>query len=114
MFDIYKKGKSGESYNIGTGNDYNNLNLTKLLLKVVKDKKIKIGNKVKIKFVKDRPGHDLRYALDCKKITSTLKWRPSKNFETGLKETFDWYYNNYVFFENFSKKKFFKRLGLKL
>jgi len=114
LFDIYKKGKSGESYNIGTGNDYNNLNLTKLLLKVVKDKKIKIGNKVKIKFVKDRPGHDLRYALDCKKITSTLKWRPSKNFETGLKETFDWYYNNYVFFENFSKKKFFKRLGLKL
>ena len=84
------------------------------MLKVVKDKKIKIGKKVKIKFVKDRPGHDLRYALDSKKITKNLKWRPSKSFESGLKETFEWYYQNYSFFKNFSKKKFFKRLGLKL
>jgi dTDP-glucose 4,6-dehydratase len=114
LFDIYTKGKSGESYNIGTGYDFNNLNLTKLLLKVVKDKRIKIGKKVKIKFVKDRPGHDLRYALDCKKITKDLEWRPTKNFETGLKETFEWYHENYNFFENFSRKKFFKRLGLRL
>jgi dTDP-glucose 4,6-dehydratase len=114
LFDIYKKGKSGENYNIGSGNDFNNLNLTKLLLKVVKDKKIKIGKKVKIKFVKDRPGHDLRYALDSKKITKNLKWRPSISFESGLKETFEWYYQNYSFFGNFSKKKFFKRLGLQL
>jgi dTDP-glucose 4,6-dehydratase len=113
IFAIYKKGKNGESYNIGTGKDINNLNLTKFLLKIV-SKKFLIGNKVKIKFVKDRPGHDFRYALNSKKITKMLKWRPTKKFETGLSETFDWYLNNYIFFNHFSKNKFFKRLGLKL
>ena len=114
LLNIYKKGKTGESYNIGTGTNFNNLNLTKLLLKIVKETKIEIGKKVKIKFVKDRPGHDLRYALDSKKITKISKWRPLKDFETGLKETFNWYYRNYDFFNSFSKKKFFKRLGLTL
>ena len=69
---------------------------------------------MKIKFVKDRPGHDFRYALNSKKITKNLKWKPTKKFETGLSETFDWYFKNYNFFNYFSKKKFFKRLGLKL
>ena len=109
---ISKKGKVGESYNIGTGKNFNNLNLTKLLLNIVKSKKIKVGKNVKIKFVKDRPGHDIRYALDSRKITKQLKWKPLKNFKTGLSETFDWYYENYKFFKNFSKKLFFKRLGL--
>jgi len=113
IFTIYKKGKNGESYNIGTGKNINNLNLTKFLLKIIK-KKFLIGKNVKIKFVKDRPGHDLRYALDSKKITKMLKWKPSKKFETGLSETFDWYLNNYNFFNFFKKKNFFKRLGLKL
>jgi dTDP-glucose 4,6-dehydratase len=109
---ILKKGKVGESYNIGTGKNFNNLNLTKLLLNIVKSKRIKVGKNVKIKFVKDRPGHDIRYALDSRKITKQLKWKPLKNFKTGLSETFDWYYENYKFFKNFSKKLFFKRLGL--
>jgi dTDP-glucose 4,6-dehydratase len=112
LFAIYKKGKCGESYNIGTNKNINNLNLTKLLLKIVKNKKIAIGRKVKIKFVKDRPGHDLRYALDSKKISKKLKWRPSKNFVVGLEETFDWYFKNYKFFNSFTKNKFYKRLGL--
>ena len=109
---ILKKGKVGESYNIGTGKNFNNLNLTKLLLNIVKSKRIKVGKNVKIKFVKDRPGHDIRYALDSRKIRKQLKWKPLKNFKTGLSETFDWYYENYKFFKNFSKKLFFKRLGL--
>ena len=113
LFAIYKKGKSGESYNIGTGKNINNLNLTKLLLKIVK-KKIKIGKKVRIKFVKDRPGHDQRYALDSKKIMQKLKWKSTIKFEKGLEETFDWYLKNYNFFNFFSKKKFFKRLGLNI
>ncbi|MDC1151123.1 dTDP-glucose 4,6-dehydratase [Pelagibacteraceae bacterium] len=113
IFAIFKRGKNGESYNIGTGKNINNLNLTKFLLKIVA-KKILIGKKVKIKFVKDRPGHDIRYALDCKKISKILKWRPLMKFENGLSDTFDWYLNNYEFFNYFSKKKFFKRLGLKL
>ena len=113
LLKIYKQGRKGESYNLGTGNNINNLNLTKLLLKIV-SKKIKIGKKVKINFVKDRPGHDYRYALDSKKTKITLNWRPSKNFKKGLEETFDWYYKNYNFFNYFSKRKFFKRLGLKI
>jgi len=115
LFTIYKKGVSGESYNIGTNINVNNLNLTKLLLKIIKNKKkIKIGKKVKIKFVKDRPGHDLKYALNSKKIRKKLNWKPKKNFKSGLEETFDWYNKNFGFFNTFSKKKFFKRLGLSL
>ena len=113
LLSIYLKGKIGESYNIGTNNNITNLNLTKLLLSVIKKEKIKIGKKVKIKFVKDRPGHDFRYALNSKKIRIKLNWKPLKNFRTGLKNTFLWYLNNYGFFKTFSKGKFFKRLGLK-
>ena len=109
----YLKRKIGESYNIGTNYNVNNLNLTKLLLKIIREKKIKIGKKVKIKFVKDRPGHDFRYALNSKKIRKELNWKPNKNFISGLAETFDWYLNNYKFFNTFSKKKFFRRIGLK-
>ena len=69
---------------------------------------------MKIKFVKDRPGHDFRYALNSKKIRTELNWGPKKNFKKGLEETFDWYVKNYGFFNTFSKNKFFKRLGLKL
>ena len=112
LLSIFKNGVAGESYNIGTNHNVTNLNLTKLLLKVIKDKKIKIGNNVKIKFVKDRPGHDFRYALNSNKIRKNFKWQPRKNFKTGLEETFDWYTKNNNFFNYFSKKKFFRRLGL--
>jgi len=114
LFKIYKSGKIGESYNIGSGNNINNLNLTKFLLKIIKSKKIYIGKKVKIKFVKDRPGHDFRYALNSNKIQKNLKWYPNMKFSYGLDKTIDWYLNNYKFFSYFSKKKFFKRLGLSL
>ena len=76
--------------------------------------KIKIGNKTKIKFVKDRPGHDLRYALDNKKIYKELKWRPKIKFETGLKETVNWYLKNKKFLKNILPKNYEKRLGLKV
>ncbi len=114
LFKIFKRGKIGESYNIGSGNNINNLNLTKFLLKIIKSKKIFIGKKVKIKFVKDRPGHDFRYALNSKKIRKKLNWNPEIKFSKGLEKTFDWYYENNGFFKIFSKKKFFKRLGLKI
>ncbi len=112
LYAIYKNGIKGESYNIGTGENINNLNLTKLLLRIMKDKKINVGKKVKIKFVKDRPGHDFRYALNSSKISRSLKWRPVKKLKVGLAETFDWYLENFKFFKTFSKKKFFSRLGL--
>ena len=75
---------------------------------------IKIGKKTKIKFVKDRPGHDFRYALNNKKIFKTLKWKPKINFQLGLKNTIIWYVNNKQFLTKLSKKSYEKRLGLKL
>ena len=87
LFTLYLKGKTGESYNVGTGINLKNIDLVKKILKICKLINIKIGNKTKIKFVKDRPGHDFRYALDNKKIFKNLKWKSKINFEKGLKET---------------------------
>ena len=112
LLKIYKKGKVGESYNIGSGINMNNHNLAKKILQIVK-KKIKTGKNVKIKFVKDRPGHDLRYALNSKKVKKLLNWEAKTKLNEGLSITFDWYYSNMKFFKNFSKKHFYKRLGLK-
>ena len=112
LFRLYLKGKNGESYNVGTGVNFRNIDLVKKILKICKNMNIKIGNKTKIKFVKDRPGHDFRYALQNKKIFKHLKWKPSIDFEKGLKKTITWYLNNKKFIENISKKKYEKRLGL--
>ena len=69
------------------------------------------GKKVKIKFIKDRPGHDIRYALDSKKILKQLKWKAKTNFEKGIKETFVWYLNNSQYYKQISKEDITKRLG---
>ena len=114
LFKIYKKGIVGENYNVGSGINLTNFSLVKTLLNIVKKNKIVLGKKVKIKFVKDRPGHDIRYALNCNKIKRKLKWKTKKSFHNGLKETLEWYINNKEFFNYFSKKIFFKRLGLNI
>jgi len=114
LFKLYLRGKNGESYNVGTGYNLRNADLVKRILKICKIMKIKIGNKTKIKFVKDRPGHDFRYALDNKKIYKELKWKPKIKFETGLKETINWYLENKKFLKNISSKNYRKRLGLKV
>ena len=114
LFTLYLKGKNGESYNVGSGFNLDNIKLIKNILKICKSMKIKIGNKTKIKFVKDRPGHDFRYALDNKKIFKNLKWKAKINFKKGLKETILWYLENKNFLNKISKKNYEKRLGLKL
>ncbi len=114
LFTLYLKGKSGESYNVGTSVNLKNIDLIKKLLKICKKMGIKIGKKTKIKFVKDRPGHDFRYALDNKKIFKKLKWKPKIKFETGLMQTVDWYFNNKKFLKDISNRSYQKRLGLKL
>ena len=114
LLTLYLKGKNGESYNVGSGINFNNIDLVKKILKICKSMKINIGNKTKIKFVKDRPGHDLRYALNNKKIFKQLKWKTRINFEQGLKDTISWYLNNRSFLNKISKKNYEKRLGLKL
>jgi dTDP-glucose 4,6-dehydratase len=114
LFMLYLKGKSGESYNVGSGINYKNIDLVKYIIKIFKQKKIKIGNKAKIIFVKDRPGHDFRYALNSRKIFKKIKWKSRTNVKKGLSETIDWYLNNKKFLNKISKKNYEKRLGLKL
>ena len=74
-------------------------------------KYISIGKKVKIKFVKDIPGHDLRYALNSNKIKSKLNWNSKTKIFDGLNKTFLWYYNNQKYFKNLKEKDITKRLG---
>ena len=72
-----------------------------------------MGNKVRINFVKDRPGHDVRYALNSKKIMRELKWKPKINLINGIKLTFKWYLDNLKYYSNFKMSDATKRLGLK-
>ena len=113
LFMLYLKGKSGESYNVGSGMNYKNINLVKKILKICKLKKITIGKNTKITFVKDRPGHDFRYALNSKKIFKKFKWKSKVKLENGLSETISWYFDNKDFLLKISKKSYEKRFGLK-
>jgi dTDP-glucose 4,6-dehydratase len=114
LFALYLKGRIGENYNIGSGKNLRNIDLAKKIIKILKNKKIKFGKKVKIKFVKDRPGHDFRYALNCKKISNSLKWKPKNNLNDGLSRTIKWYFENTRFLKSVSRLKFVKRLGLNI
>ena len=111
LFKIFLKGKIGECYNIGSNINYNNYNLAKKLLKIAKNKNYK-GNKLKIKFVKDRPGHDMRYAIDSSKIKKKLNWKPKISLEKGLIKTFDWYMNNKKFYNYINKRDIKRRIGI--
>jgi dTDP-glucose 4,6-dehydratase len=93
---IFHKGNSGDTYNIGGNNEWKNIDLIQLLCKVM-DQKLgrKEGESAQlITFVKDRAGHDLRYAIDSSKLQTELGWKPSVTFEQGLEKTVDWYLNN--------------------
>tara|TARA_B100001063_G_C16716322_1_gene530943 strand:- start:61 stop:1083 length:1023 start_codon:yes stop_codon:yes gene_type:complete len=114
LFSLYLKGKTGESYNVGTGKNMKNIDLVKKIIFLCKSKSIKVGNNVKIKFVKDRPGHDFRYALNNKKILRKIKWKSKIKMEKGLSDTLDWYLQNKDFIKSISKKLYVKRLGLNL
>ena len=113
LFSIYLKGKIGESYNVGSNQNLNNIDIAKKLIKIAKSRLLKINKKVKIKFVKDRPGHDFRYALNSKKIFNKFAWKAKIPLDLGLVQTFNWYLNNKAFFNSVSKKLYINRLGLK-
>ena len=110
LIKVWLKGKIGEFYNIGSGKNLNNIQICKNLISVAK-KNINIGKNVKIKFVKDRPGHDVRYALDSKKIEKKLNWKTKINFSKGLEKTFLWYLKNENYYKSISKKDIEKRIG---
>ncbi|MHA1750843.1 MAG: dTDP-glucose 4,6-dehydratase [Candidatus Helarchaeota archaeon] len=94
ILTVLEKGKNGEIYNIGTNNEYRNIELVKLILEIMgKPESL-------IKFVKDRPAHDKRYALDSTKIRKELNWKPEYSFRSGLEQTINWYISNQKWVKN--------------
>lgn len=99
---IFHKGKNGETYNIGGENEWTNIALIKKLCEVM-DKKLNRPNGTSeklITYVKDRAGHDMRYAIDASKLKRELGWEPSLQFEEGISKTVDWYLANNTWLEN--------------
>ena len=91
---IFHSGKNGETYNIGGHNERNNLEVIGTILKAL-DKSEDL-----IKYVPDRPGHDQRYAIDPTKMINELGWKPEYTFDTGIKQTIQWYLDNKPWWEN--------------
>jgi len=93
---IFHQGKADETYNIGGFNEWRNIDLIKLLCKLMDEKlgRAKGESEQLITYVKDRPGHDRRYAIDATKINKELGWKPTVTFEQGLSETIDWFLQN--------------------
>ena len=97
IWEILKKGRVGETYNVGGCNEMTNISVVSEVCDRLDER---LGNlnganrRSLIEFVKDRPGHDRRYAIDCSKIESELGWKPLESFETGIEKTIDWYLNN--------------------
>ena len=93
---IFQNGRIGETYNIGGFNEWKNIDLVKLLCKQMDEKLCNEPgtSEALITYIKDRPGHDRRYAIDATKINKELGWKPSVTFEEGLSETIDWFLNN--------------------
>lgn len=93
LLRVLEKGKAGEVYNIGGGNEWPNIEIVKLILRKVRK------SEHLIRFVSDRPGHDRRYAIDFHKIERELGWKPSVDFSKGIEETIDWYSENRSWWE---------------
>ena len=120
LLTILTKGSIGESYNIGGGIEISNLNVVKSICENLKDidlvKKTKFQSfNDQVSFVKDRPGHDRRYAIDFSKLKSSLGWAPKVDFNLGIKKTIMWYLKNYYFNKNkiSLNSKILKRQGIK-
>ena len=99
---VFHEGKNHETYNIGGFNEWKNIDLVKVLCQLMDQKlgRIQGESAQLITYVKDRPGHDLRYAIDASKINTQLGWKPSVTFEQGLEITIDWYLNNKEWLNN--------------
>jgi dTDP-glucose 4,6-dehydratase len=113
LVKIFNKGTLGNFYNIGSNKNLTNIEICKKLLNISKTR-IKLGHNVLIKYVKDRPGHDFRYALNSNKLINELKWKPKTTLKSGLLKTFNWYLNNKNYFLKLNKKDINNRLGLSL
>lgn len=105
---IFHKGQRGSTYNIGGFNEWKNIDLVKLLCRLMDEKlgRSKGTSESLITYVKDRPGHDKRYAIDASKVNKELGWQPSVTFEEGLEQTIDWYLNNTRWLENITSGQY--------
>jgi dTDP-glucose 4,6-dehydratase len=112
LYKIYKKGVIGETYNIGSNQNLKNIDLAKKIIKLAKNKKY-YNKKSKIIYIKDRPGHDHRYALNSQKVRKNIKWKPEVMINNGLINTLQWYKANKKFFKSLRNKNFINRLGKK-
>ena len=112
---LFHRGKNKETYNIGGFNEWQNIDLIKLLCLLMDEKlgREKGSSLQLITYVKDRPGHDVRYALNSNKIKEKIRWKPKIKIKKGLENTFLWYLGNKKYFNTIKKKDILKRLGKK-
>jgi len=117
IYEVVNRGKVGETYNIGGNNEIQNIKLVKSICKVLDKIRPRSNGDSYVKlitYVKDRPGHDLRYAIDSSKIKNELGWKPNETFETGLLKTIKWYLDNEKWWRNIQNNNYNQeRLGLK-
>jgi dTDP-glucose 4,6-dehydratase len=96
LWQVLQHGRAGETYNVGGHNEWANIRIVELICDLIDELKPELGGQSRklISFVKDRPGHDRRYAIDATKMKQELGWKPAYTFERGIRETVEWYLNN--------------------
>ena len=107
IYKVLQEGKIGQTYNIGGNNEINNINIIKTICSLLDEMKPRNNGKRYedlITFVKDRPGHDFRYAIDSSKISTELRWSPKVEFKNGIRKTIKWYLNNESWWRKIQKK----------
>ena len=115
LLTVFEKGKNGETYNVGGNNEKQNIEVVKTICALLDEVKPRADGKsytTLMTFVKDRPGHDKRYAIDASKIMKELNWKPAETFETGIRKTVLWYLENQEWWKHVKDGSYRERLGL--
>jgi dTDP-glucose 4,6-dehydratase len=111
---VNEKGESGETYNVGGHNERTNLEVVKTVCAILDGLRPRASGRYEdlIVYVKDRPGHDLRYAIDSAKLMNRLGWKPEENFDSGIRKTVEWYLANEWWWKPILENKYAgERLG---